>query len=184
MKQIAIIVENFRPWAREVVNGIAAFAQERRDWILRPFSTQTASAAKLRGFDGIIARILDDAMAKRLAKTGLPAVDIVCLKPRMGFASVETDHRAIGRMAREFFTSRGFVNFAYCGMPGIAFSDKRQAAFADPETHVFVPRRKPYVGKGDFYSERIDRLPDGNAMSARSKSGAPSAYSPVPGHTG
>ena len=124
MKQIAIIVENFRPWAREVVNGIAAFAQERRDWILRPFSTQTASAAKLRGFDGIIARILDDAMAKRLAKT----------------------------------------NFAYCGMPGIAFSDKRQDAFADPETHVFVPSRKPYVGKGDFYTEHIDRLPDSAAM--------------------
>ena len=164
MKQIAIIVENFRPWAREVVNGIAAFAQERRDWILRPFSTQTASAAKLRGFDGIIARILDDAMAKRLAKTGIPAVDIVCLKPRMGFASVETDHRTIGRMAREFFTSRGFVNLAYCGMPGIAFSDKRQDAFIDPETHVFVPSRKPYAGKGDFYTERIDRLPDRNAM--------------------
>lgn len=164
MRQIAIIVENFRPWAREVVNGIAAFAQERRDWILRPFNTQAVSSARLRGFDGIIARILDDAMERRLAKTGIPVVDIVCLKPRAGFASVETDHLSIGRMARGFFASRGFVHFAYCGMPGIAFSDKRRDAFAEVGTHVFVPKRPPAIGKGDFYTENIDRLPDRNAI--------------------
>ena len=164
MKQIAIIVENFRAYARAVVEGVAAFAQERRDWILRPVDPQTVSSTRLRSFDGIIARILDDATAERLSKANIPIVDVFCQKPRTGFASVESDHRAIGRMAREFFASRGFVNLAYCGMPGIAFSDKRQDAFANAETHVFKPKRRPHVGEGDFYTERIDRLPDRMAL--------------------
>ena len=37
--------------------AVAAFAQERRDWILRPVNAQTFSPVRLRGFDGIIARI-------------------------------------------------------------------------------------------------------------------------------
>ena len=118
----------------------------------------------LRGFDGIIARILDDATAERLAKTGLPIVDVFCQKPRTGLASVESDHRAIGRMARAFFESRGFANFGYCGMPGIAFSDKRQDAFVDNDTHIFTPRQSMFRGKGDFYTDRIDRLPDRPAL--------------------
>ena len=164
MKKIAIMLESTRAYARAVVEGVAAFAQERRDWILRPVNAQTASPARLRGFDGIIARILDDATAERLAKTGLPIVDVFCQKPRTGFASVESDHRAIGRMARAFFTSRGFANFAYCGIPGIAFSDKRQDGFADKDTHIFTPRRSMFSGKGDFYTDCIDRLPDRPAL--------------------
>lgn len=164
MKKIAIMLESTRAYARAVVEGVAAFAQERRDWILRPVNAQTASPARLRGFDGIIARILDDATAERLAKTGLPIVDVFCQKPRTGFASVESDHHAIGRMARAFFTSRGFANFAYCGMPGIAFSDKRQDTFVDNDTHIFTPRQSMFRGKDDFYTDRIDRLPDRPAL--------------------
>ena len=164
MKKIAIMLESTRAYTRAVVEGVAAFAQERRDWILRPVNAQTVSPVRLRGFDGIIARILDDATAERLAKTGLPIVDVFCQKPRTGLASVESDHRAIGRMARAFFESRGFANFAYCGMPGIAFSDKRQDGFADKDTHIFTPRRSMFSGKGDFYTDRIDRLPDRPAL--------------------
>ena len=164
MKKIAIMLESTRAYARAVVEGVAAFAQERRDWILRPVNAQTFSPVHLRGFDGIIARILDDATAERLAKTGLPIVDVFCQKPRTGLASVESDHRAIGRMARAFFESRGFANFGYCGMPGIAFSDKRQDAFVDNDTHIFTPRQSMFRGKGDFYTDRIDRLPDRPAL--------------------
>ena len=95
MKKIAIMLESTRAYARAVVEGVAAFAQERRDWILRPVNAQTFSPVHLRGFDGIIARILDDATAERLAKTGLPIVDVFCQKSRTGLASVESDHRAI-----------------------------------------------------------------------------------------
>lgn len=165
MKKIAIMLESTRAYARAIVEGVAAFAQERRDWILRPVNAQTFSPVRLRrDFDGIIARILDDATAERLAKTGLPIVDVFCQKPRTGLASVESDHRAIGRMARAFFESRGFANFGYCGMPGIAFSDKRQDAFVDNDTHIFTPRQSMFRGKGDFYTDRIDRLPDRPAL--------------------
>ena len=164
MKKIAIMLESTRAYARAVVEGVAAFAQERRDWILRPVNAQTFSPVHLRGFDGIIARILDDATAERLAKTGLPIVDVFCQKPRTGLASVESDHRAIGRMARAFFTSRGFANFGYCGMPGIAFSDKRQDAFVDNDTHIFTPRQSMFRGKDDFYTDCIERLPDRPAL--------------------
>ena len=35
MRKIALLTENSREYGRELLKGIAAFAQERRNWILR-----------------------------------------------------------------------------------------------------------------------------------------------------
>ena len=164
MRTIAIMVENSRAYGRSMIGGIAAFAQEMRDWILRPLSVEDAFTPQIRHFDGIIARIADDRTAERLLRTGLPVVDVFCQKVRPGIAGVDSDHRHIGQMAREFFRLRGFANTAYCGIPGTAFSDARGAAFATERTFVYTRRTARPLDESQFYAERADRTPDAKRL--------------------
>ena len=160
MKTVAIMVENSRAYGRAMIEGIAAYAQETREWILRPLSVEDAYTPRLRDFDGVIARIADDRLAARLTRAGLPVVDVFCQKVRPGIAGVDSDHARIGQLARDFFRSRGFAQTAYCGIPGAAFSDIRGAAFATAATHVYAHERRLPLDESQFYAERADRVPD------------------------
>ena len=164
MTQIAILVENSRAYGRALIEGVASYAQENCSWLLRPLAFAETGTANLRRFDGIIARIADDRLAERIAESGRPAVDVFCQKPRIGLAGVDSDHRRIGLLAREFFRTRGFANFAYCGLPGNAFSDARERAFADANTFVYSPRKPHLSDESQFYDERVDRIQDVRAL--------------------
>lgn len=164
MQRVAILVENSRAYGRAIIEGVAAFAQEERDWILRPLARTDAVASKLKGFDGVIARIADDRLAARLRRLGLPTVDVFCQKPQAGILGVDSDHAAIGKMARDFFRTRGFKNLAFCGLPGVAFSDARERAFSDAQTFVYSREAICPTDESQFYGERIDRIPDARQL--------------------
>jgi len=130
MRKIALLTENSREYGRELLKGVAEFAQERRNWMLRLLTpSDLRSRSPLAGFDGVIARLADQATRKKLAACRLPVVDTFCQNPSPAFIGVDSDHEAIGVMAAEHFLSRGFKNFAFCGFNGTAFSDSRRKAF-------------------------------------------------------
>ena len=164
MHKIALIIENSRAYGRAMIEGIAAFAQESHDWVLRPLSVKDAFTPHLREFSGVIARIADDKLANRLLRSGLPIVDVFCQKPRSGIAGVDSDNRAVGRLAREFFRTRGFANTAFCGISGAAFSATRGEAFADSATFVYAGKSQKPIDDSQFFDERIDRIPDAKGL--------------------
>jgi len=165
MKRIAVIVENFRAYGRAIIEGIAAYAQKSNNWMLRPISAEDAQAANLSTFDGVIVRLSDDCLAERLSKAGIPTVDVFCKRSWPGIASIDSDHRLLGQAARTFFAARGFKNFAYCGVPGTAFSDTRGQAFADKATHVYTAKRpSPMYSESQFYNEHLDKIPDAKPL--------------------
>ena len=164
MTQVAIMVENSRAYGRTLIEGIAAYAQGHCSWLLRPVAADEAISTDFRHYDGIIARIADERLAKRIAESGRPAVDVFCQKPRINLAGVDSDHRRIGVIAKEFFKSRGFANFAYCGFPGTAFSDMREKAYSDEMTFIYSPRRRHLPDESQFYDERIDRIQDARSL--------------------
>ena len=164
MKRIGIMVENSRAYGREMIGGIAASVQETRDWILSPLTVEDAFTPHLKDFDGIIARIADDRMAERLLHSGIPVVDVFCQKVRPGIAGVDADNRRIGRMARDFFTERGFKHTAYCGVPGTAFSDARADAFSTDRTFIYQCKSTRPIDESQFFAERADRTPDAREL--------------------
>ena len=164
MTEIAIMVENSRAYGRTLIEGVASYAQKNCSWVLRPLATSEASSARLRRFDGIIARLADAQLAKRIAEAKVPAVDVFCQQPIAGLAGVDSDHRQIGIMAREFFKSRGFAHFAYCGFPGTTFSDIREQAYSNASTHVYSPRKRLPSDESQFYDERPDRIMDARSL--------------------
>ena len=128
--RIAVIVERDRAYGRELCCGIADAALREDGWALEFVDADSLKRPKvLRGFDGVIARVVDDAMAQRLAASGLPVVDVFCNKRYPLFGSVDGDQAAIGRKAAEHFLARRFTSFAYCGYEGYNYSDERRDAF-------------------------------------------------------
>lgn len=165
MTQIAIMVENSRAYGRTLIEGIATYAQEHCSWLLRPIAADEAFSVNLRRYDGIVARIADERLAKRITESGRPAVDVFCQMSHAGVAGVDSDHQRVGIIAKEFFRSRGFANFAYCGFPGTAFSDAREKAYSDNATHIYSPRKRQHPDESQFYNERVDRIQDARALS-------------------
>ena len=123
-------MERDRAYGRELCCGIADAALREDGWALEFVDADSLKRPKvLRGFDGVIARVVDDAMAQRLAASGLPVVDVFCNKRYPLFGSVDGNQAAIGRKAAEHFLARRFTSFAYCGYEGYNYSDERRDAF-------------------------------------------------------
>ena len=114
------------------MDGVAAYAQKAHDWRLVWISPD---AKPIRGaFDGcsgVIARVANDALARRLARTGLPVVDVFCQREYAGFFGVNSDHETIGRLAAEHFLAKRHTAFAFVGFRNVSFSMKRRRAFAE-----------------------------------------------------
>lgn len=137
--RIAVIAERDRAYGRELCCGIAEAARHEERWSLSFVEADALKTQKaLDVFDGVIARVADDAMAARLEASRLPVVDVFCTKRYSNFGSVDGDQSEIGRKAAEYFLARRFTSFAYCGYEGYGYSDERRDAFAAAlKSHFF-----------------------------------------------
>ena len=130
MKTIGILIERQRTYGRRLCEGIIRFANECGDWSLRIIEFWEL-AAKLRAnsYDGIIARVLNDSIAKELLRAKCPVVDVFCEKPIASFGAADQDAVAVGQMAARHFLEHRFTKFAFCGYDGRSYSDQRYNAF-------------------------------------------------------
>ena len=163
MKTIALLIETSRAFGRNFLNGVARFAQTRRDWLMRLVTPEDLRKRHpFAGFDGIIARAADAATVRKIRASGLPTVDSSHERLDQHFIDVGSHDDAIALMAADFFLGRGFRNFAYCGFKGTKFSDNRFKAFskriasAGFKTHEFSfpePMTDSF-----FYDEKLDDM--------------------------
>ncbi len=116
---VAIIVDTQISWARRVISGILNYAREHGPWHIHIEPTAGVNAVSLpAGWhgDAIIARISTRAMADKLSALGVPVVNVSAIRIEgVDFPRVKTLPESEGRLASEFFLSRGFRRFAYVG---------------------------------------------------------------------
>ena len=130
--KIALFTESSSEYGRRLVDGVAAYAQKTRDWRLVWINPETPHGRRMfDGCAGVIARVANDAMARRLAQTGMPVVDVFCQREYANFFGVNSDHKAIGRLAAEHFLSKRHTTFAFVGFRNVSFSMKRRQAFTE-----------------------------------------------------
>ena len=130
--KIAVIVENSSWYGRQIIDGVAAYAQSESDWSLVWSNPRNPSfESRLAGCHGVIARITTDDMARTLRRTGLPVVDVFCASESADFYGVDSDHETIGRMAAEYFVSKRYSTLAFAGFKGVPFSEMRLRGFSD-----------------------------------------------------
>lgn len=163
---VALFVETSLASGRDILGGVARYIRERTPWSLyhEPRSLEDALPAWFADWDGdgIIARVQTPAMARAIARTGIPTVDVLGVVPDCGFPLVHVDDQEIARRAAEHLVERGFRHFAFLGIERENWSDRRRDAFAialaDRRlTHAefHLPRHEP---AGESWETQQDTL--------------------------
>jgi len=81
--------------------------------------------------DGVVARVETTEMAKTVNRLKLPTVHLRNVQRPRRSGLLETDHQVCARLAADHFLQHRFQHFAFCGYPGINFSDQRRASFVE-----------------------------------------------------
>lgn len=130
---VALFIETSRAYGRGLCLGIADYAHGHGGWkfLIQERDLRGGIPEWLEQWDGdgILCRLSDPHMADLFAEARCPVIDLYgqIRHPRIPF--LDTDATAVAEMAARFFVNSAFSHFAYCGFPGLWFSDDRQAAF-------------------------------------------------------
>jgi LacI family transcriptional regulator len=150
-RNVAVIVETSNSYARGVLRGIYEYARTRHGWTL--YLTEHGrheideSFAGNWKFDGVIARIETDRMARIITALDVPTVDVSAARLIEGIPWVETDDEAITRLALDHLQDCGLQNFAFFGDPFYNWSIWRKQSF------------ERILGRPDIIRSRIFDLP-------------------------
>lgn len=132
-KRVALLIETSNAYARGLLEGIMLYQKQHDAWsIVLPEQERGAKPPSwLAGWtgDGIIARIENDLIAKNLLKLSVPIVDVSSSRSLEGIPWVETNDEAIARMGLEHLRSRGYQQFAFCGLGQFNWSLYREEHF-------------------------------------------------------
>jgi LacI family transcriptional regulator len=162
-----LAVETSGGAGRDMLRGIARYAREHGRWSMyhQPGSVKESVAwvlrqARLRRFDGVIARIESAHVARLFARLPMPVVDILG-EGGSDRPVVHVDNKAIGHLAAEHLLSRGFRSLAYCGSRRFDWGRGRGDAFAARTRRTAVSYRVfewPLIREPKAYDLHLRRL--------------------------
>lgn len=131
--KVALLIETSRSYGRGIYQGVTEYAREHGGWdfVWQENSLDAGIPAWLRDWrgDGVICRIFNSEIADVLSSLGCPVVDVCGLVRHPDIPCLDTDATAVAKMAVEFFTRSAYGSFAFCGYPGLWFSDEREQEF-------------------------------------------------------
>jgi LacI family transcriptional regulator len=131
--RVAVIVETSKEYGRGLLRGIGRFLRTNGPWSIsieeRDVEEPEPSwLPRFRG-DGIIARVNGPRMARAVSGLGIPAVNLRYPVLGVELPTIYGDDSGIVELALRHFRERGFRRFAYCGRPGVSWSEIRGQAF-------------------------------------------------------
>ncbi len=132
-RRVAICVDKSRSYGRGVLRGIAEYVETHGRWSLHldPRASGSYGADWLRGWDGdgVLAFIDDPVLADSLRRARIPAVELFGHRLDLGLAHVGNDEEAFGRLAAAHLLERHFRHFAFAGIQGALWSERRRDGF-------------------------------------------------------
>jgi LacI family transcriptional regulator len=131
--RVALLIESSRGHGRDMLRGIAAYAQTHGPWSTycceRLISHAAPKSLAHWKPDGLIVRIASRKLAQQIREMHLPTVDLCDVHDIEGVPSIRSDHRATAQMAANHLLEAGLRHFAYCGFAGLQYSDQRCVYF-------------------------------------------------------
>lgn len=174
-RRVALLVETSLGSGREILRGIARYAREATNWQLFHAAGGLAEAIPdwMKNWEGdaVIARIQNSETRDQLAALGIPVIDVLGVCENQ-FPLVHVDDEAIGRLVARYFLERNFQHFAFFGIAGENWSDRRGDAFRASvagclsHAELKIPRQSPAEAPERFHQvqEWVRRLPKPNAI--------------------
>jgi LacI family transcriptional regulator len=132
-KHVALLVETSRSYGRDLLRGVNRFMAEHGQWSLylelRALDSRVPRwLASWRG-DGIIARTGTPAMARAIASTGRPAVELRASKLPHRLPFVGIDNRRLGQLVADHLADNGFRTFAVFDLDTERYFEERRDDF-------------------------------------------------------
>jgi LacI family transcriptional regulator len=171
---VALLVETSLASGREILRGVARYVREHGPWSLfhAPRGLEETAPSWLASWkgDGIIARITTPALAEFIKKINVPVIDVLGLVPESGFPLIHVDDPEIARQAFAHLAERGFRDFAFFGLAGENWSERRREAFMaearrfSTKDYVLEMTRKeieetPWETRQDQLGDWLSQLP-------------------------
>lgn len=121
-KKIALLIETSGAYGRGLLEGIAHYhKQSNSNWSLfvEPSGLSDRPPNWINNWDGdgILARINDKAMARRLTRLNIPLIDLRGLVPQQAVPFVGVDNFSVAERAFNHFRNRGFKSFGVVSTP-------------------------------------------------------------------
>ncbi|MBX3438372.1 MAG: XylR family transcriptional regulator [Planctomycetaceae bacterium] len=163
---VALLIETSNGYARGLLEGIIDYVHRHEAWsIYLPEQERGARPpnwlSRWKG-DGLIARIETEDVARVVRRSRLPAVDVSAARRVPGIPWVETDDRAIARLAAEHLLQRGFRQLGFCGDPGFNWSLWREEYFKriveDAGCECYLHQSLPVTQPGYSWNREKRRL--------------------------
>lgn len=140
VRKVALLIETARGYGRGVLRGIERYASLHGNWsfYISPGDLEQAlPAMQPWGGAGIIARVATPRIAKALLASGLPAIVLDLSEEQLSpshplsrLSELVTDSHQAGRMGAEHLLKKGFRHYAFVGLHGRVWSDRRKHGFA------------------------------------------------------
>ena len=177
--KVALLVETSRGFGRQLLRGIVRYGRLNGPWsfFITPGDfKQVVPRMQEWGGNGIIARLETPKIAQAILDTGLPTIviDLSAKQlqsdhPLSRFSELSSDSFGAAKMAAEHLIERGFRRFAYVGIGGRIWSDRREEGFCTTvaekgfSTHVYRPPRlqrdRKWAQEQKSMSEWLKELP-------------------------
>ena len=130
-RRIALLLDRGLSFVRGVIQGIRIYSADKPNWVLRDGPPRLNLVSHVRDWKphGIIAGLVLKRVAQELTRMSTPLVDTAYTLPNLKVPTVDVDHRAVGRLAAEYFLERKFDHFGFFGSESAAYSRIRESAF-------------------------------------------------------
>jgi len=129
---ILLLIETSRAYGRQLVKGIGRYARERGPWSFhfeeRGIHDLSVQQLDLWQMDGVISRVRDPVVARRLRATRLPLVELHG-NPAVREIDITIDEAALARLAADHLMSRGLVRFGFFAHHNDWWLQPRRQAF-------------------------------------------------------
>jgi LacI family transcriptional regulator len=118
--RVALLIETSKAYGRGLLAGIRRYVkQQRQPWsiFLEPAALGREPPPWLEHWDGdgIIARVSDLRIARAIARSGLPAINLSSALPGLRLPSIQTNPEALARLAVRHFFERGLRRLTFVG---------------------------------------------------------------------
>lgn len=145
-KKVALLIETSGAYGRGLLEGIAHYHQKTRSkWsmFIEPSGLSDRPPNWINQWDGhgILARINDTQMARRLMRLKVPMVDLRGIVPNLRIPFVGVDNQSVALSAFEHFRSRGFRSLGVVSAPNgyHAHMDERCRFFLSLANEAGIP---------------------------------------------
>ena len=133
-REVAVLVDTATGWGRRLVRGVVNYSRHSPWYLWIRSGGQETSIWLPPGWngDGIIARVGNQTIARRVRAANVPVVNISAIElPGVDFPRVATDLSAAGRLAAQHLLDRGFIHFAYHGLAHRPYVERHYRGFAE-----------------------------------------------------